>query len=58
MARLIASTALSALGLSGAPFHEPVQADGRVATLSVTERGDRNPLAQRKATYNVIEEVF
>jgi hypothetical protein len=43
MARLIASMALVALGLSGASFHEPFPADGRQRSMTVTERSDRYP---------------
>jgi hypothetical protein len=43
IARVIALTALAALGLSRAPFHEPFHADGRQWSMTVTERSDRNP---------------
>jgi len=43
MARLIALTALVALGFSDATFHEPFHADGTHRPITVTERSDRNP---------------
>ena len=48
MAQVIALTALAALGLSGAPFHEPFHADGRQWSMAVTERSDRNPPQRRR----------
>ena len=45
MTRLITLTALVALGLSGAPFHEPFHADGRQRSMTVAKRSDRNPVA-------------
>ena len=42
MARVIALTALAALGLSGAPVHEPVHAGGRYHHITVTQRSDRD----------------
>ncbi len=43
MAQAIALTALAVLGLSGAPVHEPVHADGGQRPIAVTERSERNP---------------
>ena len=40
MARLIALMSLVALGLSGAPVHEPVHAGGRQRSMTVTKRSD------------------
>lgn len=42
-ARVITLTAPTALGLFGAPFHEPFHADGRKRSMTLTERSDRNP---------------
>ena len=43
MAHVIALTALAALGLSRASFHELFHADGRQWPMTVTERSDQNP---------------
>jgi hypothetical protein len=43
MAHVIALTALAALRLSRAPFHETFHADGTQWSLTVTERSDRKP---------------
>jgi hypothetical protein len=43
MAHVIALTALAALGLSRASFHETFHADGRQWSTAVTERSERNP---------------
>jgi hypothetical protein len=40
-AYVIARTALAALGVSRAPFHEPFHADERQRSMTVTERYDR-----------------
>jgi len=42
MARAIALTALAALGLSRAPFHETFHAEGRQWPMTVTGRSDRD----------------
>ena len=42
IARVTALTALAALGLSGAPFHEPFHAGGRWRSMNVTKSSDRN----------------
>jgi hypothetical protein len=47
MARVIAPTALAALGLSSAPFHETFHADGRYWPVAITERR-RSGLAHRR----------
>ena len=47
MARVIAPTALAALGLSSAAFHETFHADGRYWPVPITERR-RSGLAQRR----------
>jgi hypothetical protein len=41
MPQVIALAALAALGLSGAPVHEPVHVGGRHCSGNVTERGNR-----------------
>jgi hypothetical protein len=43
MTQVLALTALTALGLSGGPFH----ANGRQWPMTVTERSDRNPPQRR-----------
>jgi len=48
MTQPTALTALAALGLSGAPFHETFHADGRRRSVTVTERSDRNPPQRRR----------
>jgi len=50
MAPTFALIALVALGLSGAPFHEPFHADGTQRPITVTERGDQNPQRHRNLT--------
>jgi hypothetical protein len=45
MAQVIARTALAALELSRAPFHEPFHTDGWQWPMSVTERSDRKASA-------------
>jgi hypothetical protein len=42
MARVIALTAPTALGLFGASFHEPFHADGGQRPMAITERSDQN----------------
>jgi hypothetical protein len=42
MARIIALTAPDALGLSGAPVHEPVHAWGQAIPMAVTQRDTIN----------------
>ena len=48
MARAIALTTLAALGLSGAPFHEPFRADGRQRSATVTQCSYQNPPQRRR----------
>jgi len=48
MAHVIASTALAALALSGAPFHEPFHEDGRQWSMTVSERSDWKPPQRRR----------
>ena len=43
IAPVIALMTPAALGLSGDPVHEPVHADGRQWSMTVTERSDQNP---------------
>lgn len=43
MAHVFALTALEALGLSRASFHDTFHADGGQRSVTVTERSDRNP---------------
>jgi hypothetical protein len=43
MTQVVALTALTALGLSRAPVHEPVHADGRGLPMTITERSGQNP---------------
>jgi hypothetical protein len=47
MAQVIALTALAALGLSGATFHEPFHADSEQRAMAVTERSNQN-MPQRR----------
>ena len=48
MAQAMASAALIALGLPGAPFHEPFHAEYKRRSMNVTERSNRNsPLRRR-----------
>ena len=42
IARVIALTAHTALGLFGASFHEPFHANGEKGAVAVTECSDRN----------------
>ena len=42
MTHIIAPTALAALGLSGAPFHEPFGADGKASFVAITKRSNRD----------------
>jgi hypothetical protein len=49
MTRIIALTALTTLGLSGASFHEPSHADGEKWAIAVTERSKQNPPHRRHA---------
>ena len=53
MAQVIALTALTALGLSGPPFHEPFHADGRQRSTTVTQRSYQNPLHRRPQTNEI-----
>jgi hypothetical protein len=43
MAQVIARMAPAALGLSSAPVHEPVHANGGQRPVAITERGVQNP---------------
>ena len=43
MARVIALTAHTALGLSGGSSHEPFRANGGQRPMAITERSDQNP---------------
>lgn len=58
MTQAIALTALAALRLSGAPFHEAFHANGRQRFMVITERSDLNYLsrdAHRRLTAIVVE---
>jgi len=48
IARVIALTARTALGLFGASFHEPFHADGEKRAVAVTECSDRNVSQRRR----------
>jgi len=58
MALVIAQTALVALELSGAPFHEPFHADGRQPSTAVTECSGRNQAQRyRNLTTDMVEQA-
>jgi hypothetical protein len=46
MTQAIALTALAALRLSGAPFHETFYANGRQRFMAITDRSDLNHLSR------------
>jgi hypothetical protein len=55
MARVIALTTPTALGLSDGTFHEPFHAFGGNWPMAVTERSDRNPPQRRRIGHCIAE---
>jgi predicted NAD/FAD-binding protein len=58
MARVIALTALAALGFSGATFHETFHADGRYSPIALTKRSDRSLTAARRNLTSLVRRGF